>query len=582
MSINRYFTLDYLVRFGYFDFKPSPTREEESYLIGNAYMLDNTFYSKIFNCDKLFDKLSCVMNKSNFNSHEETIPIEFTIYKTDETRRIYKMPNIYSYIRLAQHLEKYKETYIEIIESSDKSLSKDFYNKSFLENKKPRERNRFGMNYIFETDIQEFYPSMYTHSIPWMLVGKKKAKSKKGDKTKYYNNLDNLIQQCQYGETYGIPMGTFASRLISEIYLCKLDCKLSKHRYVRYVDDYELAYNLERDQQNFYNDLTNELKDINLKIKTEKNNKIKFPFNQEDNSKNLKAFFDDADLINSNIKHQSKKIHEFINCILMQDQKGIKGVLKLLFLILRGAIKGNKVDKRAISTSVMERLLNLVLMKPILGGYFLELFYDIKDIEEKEIIEGVITFDNPKRAKKIIEDIITSNEGVFKENIDRYIELGYHQELYSLLSIFYLLDIDVLEEDLLFKIINKMDDFNVILAIYILERMDTIDWNKLFSELEQKLSVSSKWEDSFWLLKYEIFYRVKWHKKSMFTKKYKEYICNKYNINHLTTQEFFETKNLKQIQSNIIFESHNKNGDSQISKFFRNLIDEDVNFFNKQ
>lgn len=132
MSINRYFTLDYLVRFGYFDFKPSTRIEEEVSALENAYMSDNTFYKNIFNCDKLFKKLSCITGGSNFNSSKETIPIEFTIYKTDETRRVYKMPNIYSYIRLAQHLEKYKETYIGIIRSSDKSLSKDFYNKRFL------------------------------------------------------------------------------------------------------------------------------------------------------------------------------------------------------------------------------------------------------------------------------------------------------------------------------------------------------------------------------------------------------------------------------------------------------------------
>lgn len=589
MSIKNYFTLDYLVRFGYFDFKPTHTREDV-FIIENTYFLDNTFYRKTFNCEKLFEKLSFIISKSNFNVYEDTIPIEFTIYKTDETRRIYKMPNLYSYVRLAQHLEEYKETYINIIQSSNKSLSKEFYNKSFLQNKKPRERNRFGMNYVFETDIQEFYPSIYTHSIPWMLEGKKEAKINKGDKSIYYNELDSLIQKCQYGETYGIPMGTFASRLISEIYLCKLDNKLANHRYVRYVDDYELSYNLDKDQQDFYNDLTKELKDVNLKIKTEKNKKIKFPFNQEDSSKYLKSFFDETDLINKEIKAQSKKIHEFIDCVLIQDQNGIKGVLKLLFLVLRSAIRNEKVKKRAVSQSVMERLINLVLMKPILGGYFLELFDDlikgnVEDIvalnedPSREIIEDIVV-SNEHVFKDIIEDIIVSNEHVFKENIYTYIELGYHQELYSLLSIFYLLDINILDKNLLFEIIDKMDDFNSILAIELFLKLEDIDWNELFNKLEQKIDSSSKWEDNFWLLKYEIFYRVQCHKKSIFTKKYKEYIFNKYNINSLETQKFFEKENLRQINSNIVFEFHNSNGNTDISKFFKNMIDQNINFFN--
>lgn len=589
MSIKNYFTLDYLVRFGYFDFKPTHTREDV-FLVENTYFLDNTFYRKTFNCEKLFENLSFIISKSNFNVYEDTIPIEFTIYKTDETRRIYKMPNLYSYIRLAQHLDKYKETYINIIQSSNKSLSKEFYNKSFLKNKKPRERNRFGMNYIFETDIQEFYPSIYTHSIPWMLEGKKEAKINKDNKSIYYNELDSLIQRCQYGETYGIPMGTFASRLISEIYLCKLDNKLADYRYVRYVDDYELAYNLDKDQKNFYNDLTKELKDVNLKIKTEKNKKIKFPFNQEDSSKYLKSFFDEIDLIDKEIKFQSKKIHEFIDCVLIQDQNGIKGVLKLLFLVLRSAIRTEKVKKRAVSKSVMERLINLVLMKPILGGYFLELFYDLikenvegivalNEDESREIIEDIVVSDEDA-FKGIIEDIIISNEHVFKENIYRYIELGYHQELYSLLSIFYLLDINILDKNLLFEIIDKMDDFNSILAIELFLKLKDIDWNELFNKLEQKIDSSSKWEDDFWLLKYEIFYRVQCHKKSIFTKKYKEYIFNKYNFNSLEKQKFFEKDNLRQINSNIVFEFHNSNGNTDISKFFKNMIDQNINFFN--
>ena len=36
---------------------------------------------------------------------------------------------------------------------------------------------RAGMRYVLKVDIQNFYPSIYTHSIPWALHGKAVAKS---------------------------------------------------------------------------------------------------------------------------------------------------------------------------------------------------------------------------------------------------------------------------------------------------------------------------------------------------------------------------------------------------------------------
>ncbi|MEI3233539.1 MAG: hypothetical protein V8S33_03750 [Intestinibacter bartlettii] len=60
--------------------------------------------------------------------------------------------------------------------------------------------------------------------------------------------------------------------------MCKVDEKLEKFNYVRYVDDFELAYNSEDEQIEFYNTLYKELKKLNLKIKKDKNIIDIFPF----------------------------------------------------------------------------------------------------------------------------------------------------------------------------------------------------------------------------------------------------------------------------------------------------------------
>ncbi|GIN91109.1 hypothetical protein J22TS1_21600 [Siminovitchia terrae] len=91
------------------------------------------------------------------------MPTELSIYKNEDERRLYKLPNIYSYICLCRHLTEYQDKYIEILGSSDKSISKEFYSSTFLTGKIKREDNRIGKRKLFKTDVQNFYPSLYTH-----------------------------------------------------------------------------------------------------------------------------------------------------------------------------------------------------------------------------------------------------------------------------------------------------------------------------------------------------------------------------------------------------------------------------------
>ncbi len=97
--------------------------------------------------------------------------------------------------------------------------------------------------YLLRADISRFYPSVYTHSIPWALHGKEYSKQHKFDQN-LGNQLDKLVQNCQYGQTNGIPIGPDTSLLIAETLLCKVDAELAKLNIagLRYVDDYELVF----------------------------------------------------------------------------------------------------------------------------------------------------------------------------------------------------------------------------------------------------------------------------------------------------------------------------------------------------
>ena len=97
-----------------------------------------------------------------------------------------------------------------------------------------------------KTDVARFYPSIYTHAIPWAIVGKDWVKANHQTptfKASFGNLLDRAIASGQQGQTIGIPIGPDTSRLISELIASEVEVITAEHipdlekRAVRYVDD---------------------------------------------------------------------------------------------------------------------------------------------------------------------------------------------------------------------------------------------------------------------------------------------------------------------------------------------------------
>lgn len=82
--------------------------------------------------------------------------------------------------------------------------------------------------YVLKADISRFFYTVYTHSIPWAVLGKEKAKDwLVHNKTKLANHwssaLDAALQSCQSRETFGIPVGPDTSRIIAEILMAGIE-----------------------------------------------------------------------------------------------------------------------------------------------------------------------------------------------------------------------------------------------------------------------------------------------------------------------------------------------------------------------
>ncbi|NJL18897.1 MAG: RNA-directed DNA polymerase, partial [Bdellovibrionaceae bacterium] len=137
--------------------------------------------------------------------------------------------------------------------------------------------------FILLADIVRFYPSAYTHSIPWAFHGKSVSKANRSSRL-LGNKLDELIRNCQDGQTNGIPIGPDTSLLIAEILLTQVDRKLTSRRLkgIRYVDDYELVFDTEAEALKALSKLEHALLEYELHLNPAKTNVISLPQRIED------------------------------------------------------------------------------------------------------------------------------------------------------------------------------------------------------------------------------------------------------------------------------------------------------------
>ncbi|MCR6514391.1 RNA-directed DNA polymerase [Clostridium sp. LY3-2] len=133
-----------------------------------------------------------------------------------------------------------------------------------------------GKRYIVKADISNCFPSIYTHSLPWALIGKSKAKANRSNK-EWFNKIDHYSQNMKNGETHGLIIGPHTSNLLSEIILCSIDNKLNKWEYIRNIDDFTCYVDTFDKAQKFLIELGEELRKYDLVLNHKKTEIIELP-----------------------------------------------------------------------------------------------------------------------------------------------------------------------------------------------------------------------------------------------------------------------------------------------------------------
>ncbi len=143
-----------------------------------------------------------------------------------------------------------------------------------------------GACYVVHADISTCFPSIYTHSIPWALHGRKKAKKARGDLSLAGNILDKSTQAVRDGQTNGLLIGPNTSNIISELVLTSVDSALLKRghtRVTRHIDDYRFYARSHEQAENFIRDLGMALREYELSLNEKKTKILALPRPQVEN-----------------------------------------------------------------------------------------------------------------------------------------------------------------------------------------------------------------------------------------------------------------------------------------------------------
>ena len=129
-----------------------------------------------------------------------------------------------------------------------------------------------GATHLVKADISKCFPSMYTHSIPWAIHGKTKAKKNRDLKLEG-NLLDRSCQILADSQTNGLAIGPHSSNVISEIILTKIDATLLNKGYTRvtrHIDDYTFYAANHQEAEEFIRDLNLALREFELYLNEKK------------------------------------------------------------------------------------------------------------------------------------------------------------------------------------------------------------------------------------------------------------------------------------------------------------------------
>jgi Reverse transcriptase (RNA-dependent DNA polymerase) len=182
---------------------------------------------------------------------------------------------------------------------------------------------------VLKADISRFFYTLYTHSIPWAIFGKEKAKKLYFAKDKKFlahwsNQLDKALQSCQSRETFGIPVGPDTSRIIAELLLSGITKELGfpqtslSLQSLRLVDDILIGYDNVDDAKRLLLEMRAKFWAYNLQLN---DTKTMIVDSRTEFAENWEHEFDTLQIRRKDALRQSKDINRLLDYALSLSAK---------------------------------------------------------------------------------------------------------------------------------------------------------------------------------------------------------------------------------------------------------------------
>jgi hypothetical protein len=352
---------------------------------------------------------------------------------------------------------------------------------------------------LFETkvDISKFYPTIYTHSIAWGILGYNKGKEYFHKKDKLPDNdwknlilidnnaklyqiadeIDKNLRDCQDRQSIGIPIGPDTSHIIAEIITCRIDEILEKEsgidlKALRFYDDYSIFTKSKSDAEKVLKFLQKTLNKFQLEINESKIHISEYPLPFDGDWVIMLNQFDFKTNQKNNLRSYFSLVFKFAN-----EYSNKSG------WIIRYALKAFEWGDVRISKknwSFFESiLLKIALFEPSVLNQIVKLFITYKSYFQT---------DSKNKIRNVAEQLI-----------DTHLEINHHFEVAW--SLWFVRTFEIqLNCDLIDRIIKSEDSISklIILDLHSIGLAPILDSTKV-----KNLCVDSSLFDENWLLVYE-------------------------------------------------------------------------------
>lgn len=348
-------------------------------------------------------------------------------------------------------------------------------------------------------DIAQFYPAIYTHSIPWAILGKDKAKklyniastnkprwesllrsSQDARAFRSANFIDTLVRNCNDRQSIGLCIGPDTSHILAEVIGNRIDLEIDQrlknipHSGTRYYDDYYIYLNSVSEAENALKIIQQVLYEFQLETNENKVSIKELPF------KYIEVWSEDFDkfLFDKVDRFELRNYFSLLHNSIQTNKKNSSWVIKY-------ALKRFKNGKTVIKLENWDTFLSFLLQTLIIDSSTINLIFEIIFIYEEYL-------DNKSKSKikkvlvEIIEDHLVLNHS-FEVSWSLWIFITFHIKC---------------PKKIIESIFESKDSISKILCLHLIKDRLYEGRKPSFKAVEALIKNSSTYGEN-WLLIYE-------------------------------------------------------------------------------